>query len=104
MLLYVVYRETTMCWAGDPKSTWPGWQIAKALEPAAVLQYLSYGGAAAAMICLEWWVSDGGSRDQDLGLQWSEGVSRQGGAAAGRPLLAPYTKRHLDCIGCRHLS
>lgn len=67
MLLYVVYRETTMCWAGDPQSTWPGWQIARALEPGAVLQYLSYGGAAAAMICLEWWVSDGG--EQGLGFR-----------------------------------
>ncbi|KAG1670897.1 hypothetical protein FOA52_000399 [Chlamydomonas sp. UWO 241] len=50
---YIVNRDASML--GTPQSTWPGLQLKKALQPAAVVQYLEYGGAAAAMICLEWW-------------------------------------------------
>eukprot|EP00798_Chlamydomonas_sp_ICE-L_P029169 gene29169-32391_t len=53
-LVYVIVRE--MCKAGSPESTWPGWQlVAAACDVRALMQYLSFGLPATAMICAEWW-------------------------------------------------
>ncbi len=52
LLLYCFWRDFSM--AGERQATWPGLMLKAAVETKALLVYLSYGAAAAAMICLEW--------------------------------------------------
>jgi|LauGreSuBDMM15SN_2_FD.fasta_scaffold120134_1 Na+-driven multidrug efflux pump len=54
LLIYVIFRDFINL--GTESGTWPGFQIAKALERKAVRQYMGYGIPACAMICLEWQV------------------------------------------------
>eukprot|EP00955_Chlamydomonas_euryale_P070660 360819-Chlamydomonas_euryale.AAC.9 len=92
---------------GAKEATWPGLRIGRALAPAAVWQYLGYGGAAAAMICLEWWahrqrcgVRGGGGREaREAIVVWApskvwgcvrmHGVGRGGCGEGGRLLMEP---------------
>ena len=52
LLIYVIFRDARDM--GKESGTWPGFQIAKALDGRAVWQYMAYGIPSCAMICLEW--------------------------------------------------